>query len=238
MKKTMCNLLIMLVLVFVGVDANADLIGTTIAVSDGSTYGHAVGTGFQGSWATHVADAYAQDGTDGSRVLNHETWGGNPLKISAGDDGWVAFAFEAAAGEVIKGFELQMSTYIDNTNTDYGLDSGEYDIEAYYTTDAYAGTDPVFSAWTFIRDVTQLPNAVGTVTRGATVGSAAGMASLEASTVYVAYKMWRPSADNGSGALRITGDAYTFETGTPVPEPASLALLSIGGIALLRKKRN
>ncbi|MFW6163725.1 MAG: PEP-CTERM sorting domain-containing protein [Planctomycetota bacterium] len=67
-------------------------------------------------------------------------------------------------------------------------------------------------------------------------GSFTGMKTLSLSHPSIAYAVFG-ATDPALGGSSVYADNFTFESSDVIPEPATLSLLGLGGLALLRRRR-
>ncbi len=136
---------------------------------------------------------------------------GNTWVLNAGTQGYMIYKFEAPAGSTITDLTAKVKTY---------FEAGSW-LSMFYRTTDYTGA-PNFAEWT---DASYSYAGYNTYWTSNTLHP-------NSNTLYVAYQ-----GGNAGGAdyqFQLWADQLTF---TVIPEPASLALLALGGTLFLRRRR-
>ena len=136
---------------------------------------------------------------------------GNNWYINAETQGYMIYKFEAPAGSTITDLTAKVKTYFEASSW----------LSVLYRTTDYTG-DPNFADWTNADYSYGGYNAYWT---SATLHP-------NSNTLYVAYQ--GGNAGSANYQFQLWADQLTL---TVVPEPASLALLALGGTLFLRRRR-
>jgi len=176
-----------------------------------------------------------------------------PGPYAGGDSVNVDIVFHNGEGQDI-GLRLAQ---LDFAASDPALDIADFSIDLSTASFGalYAPFDTDFSSGSTVANATytglsSIPGLILSVPDGGTLSLGMASVTLPAADGTYNLDVVNPSApDNNSGArfdygftsrvtlFPVAGDPLPLQVGAPVPEPATLALLGIGGIAVLRRRR-
>lgn len=162
------------------------------------------------SWNSFSDAFYTSNITQrGTAGTNQYVMPGTPY-VDAAATGWLVYAFQASPGQKITEFRDYITqTYI----------KGDSYIESYWTASYDGLADPVAANWNYLAKTTS------------------GTFYPDAEKVYLAYKLVRnATAANTYWYCQLKGDATRISTAN-IPEPATISLMVVGGIAAVIRRR-